>query len=63
MRKLLDTVYEILTVHFILHASMPLQLKHYKLIQHSPHRKILGQPHEENPANSISRRQKSRTQT
>ena len=51
------------TVCFILHASMPIQLIHYRPKLNSPHHKILGQSHWENPANSISRRQKSRTQT
>ena len=51
------------TVCFILHASMPIQLIHYRPKLNSSHHKILGQRHEENLANSISRHQKSRTQT
>ena len=50
----LDTVYGILTVRFILHVSMPIQLIHYRPKLNSPHNKILGELHGENPTNFIS---------
>ena len=63
MRTPLISEYKTLTAYIVKHTSMPLQLKLYKPKLNSLHHKILGQPHGENLANSISRRQESRTQT